>query len=77
VEGTGMMEYRDLDTVPVRINPHHDGDLAFWARLLDASPDELCRAIDVAGSEIAAVRTFLAGRQLHLDFDGFAAGRAQ
>jgi len=66
LEATGM-EYRD--STPTRINPRHDGDVALWARLLDASPDELRRAIDAAGSEIAAVRSFLSERQLHLDFD--------
>lgn len=75
------MDYRSLDsTIPTRINPSRDGDVAFWARLLDASPDELRHAIDCAGSEIAAVRSFLSARQLHLDFDEFACngnGRTQ
>jgi hypothetical protein len=68
------MEIRSAEGTPTRINPRHDGDVAFWARLLDASPDELRRAIDCAGSEIAAVRSFLSERQLHLDFDGFSRG---
>jgi len=72
------MDYRSVESTPTRINPGRDGDVAFWARLLDASPDELRRAIDCAGSEIAAVRTFLSARQLPLDFDGFArSGRTQ
>jgi hypothetical protein len=74
------MDYRSVESIPTRINPSRDGDVAFWARLLDASPDELRRAIDCAGSEIAAVRSFLSARQLHLDFDGFArssGGRTQ
>jgi hypothetical protein len=71
------MDYRTDESIPKRINPGRDGDVAFWARLLDASPDELRRAIECAGSEIAAVRSFLSSRQLALDFDGFARSRGR
>lgn len=68
------MEYRLGEAMPARINSSHDGDLAFWAKLLDASPDEVRRAIDTAGSEIGAVRSALSSRQLRLDFDALQPG---
>ena len=58
-----------VEAKPPRVNPSHEADVAFWARLLDAHPDELRRAVESAGSEISAVRQFLSSRQMHLDFD--------
>jgi len=66
------MEDRSVDIKSPRVNASHEGDVAFWARLLDAHPDELRRAVAHAGSEISAVRAFLSARQLPLDFEGAA-----
>ena len=64
------MEHRfSLGVTPTRIDCSRAGDLAFWARILDEDPDALRRVVDRAGSEIAAVRSALASRQLRLDFD--------
>jgi hypothetical protein len=58
-----------VEAKPPRVNASLEADVAFWARLLDAHPDELRRAVELAGSEISAVREFLSSRQMHLDFD--------
>jgi hypothetical protein len=52
-----------------RIHDGYAGELAHWARLLDEHPDAIRRAIQETGPELSAVRSFLFGRQLGLDFD--------
>ena len=64
------MEY-STDFVRTRINTGHEGELVRWARLLDASPDEIRGAIQCAGTDFTAVRDFLSSRQLRL-FDSQA-----
>jgi hypothetical protein len=54
------------------IDAQHEADLAYWARLLDESPNEVRRAVCAAGREPGAVRDYLATRQLAL-FDTAAA----
>ena len=56
-----------------RIHDGYAGDLAHWARLLDENPDTIRRAIQATGPELSAVRSFLFGRQLGLDFDAHPA----
>jgi hypothetical protein len=53
---------RAIQDVPPR-------DLTHWARLLDEDPDTIRRAIAETGPELSALRSFLFGRQLGLDFD--------
>lgn len=66
--------------VQARINVAFDAEVARWARVLDASPEEVRAAVRRAGPELNAVRSFLQARQLGL-FDlpltGLGAGIAQ
>ena len=55
-----------------RIHDGHAAELAYWARLLDESPEEIRRAIQHIGPELTAVRSFLFGRQMGFDFGGGA-----
>ncbi len=44
----------------VRIDALSDGDIEFWACVLDASPAELRHAIGMVGTDVSAVRRYLA-----------------
>ena len=59
------------------IDDRHDAAVAFWARLLDEHPEQIRRAIRSAGHDVEAVRSFLATRQLGLDFGGAMAQFAE
>jgi len=43
----------------IRINRDQDHELAYWARKLDTSPEELVQAIDAAGPFVKDIKEHL------------------
>jgi hypothetical protein len=56
-----------------RIEVRHDLDAMYWCRLFDVSPQELRRAVQQVGPQVAAVRRYFSQRHggRRIDDSGF------